>query len=94
MVWSLIEVGILQGCSTLSTDAPVGERIDSGESGGVSVLAEGSGLISTQYVVGEAAYPGEDAWVVTDAGLILLEGDVAGVVQLVFDMPMAADCVC
>jgi hypothetical protein len=29
-----------QGCSTLSTEFPLEERIGSGESGGVSILAE------------------------------------------------------
>src|SRR5208283_703161 len=81
-----------QGCSTLSTDAPFVQSIESGESGSVSVLAERSGLIAAQDVVGKAAYPGEDPWVVTDAGLIFAEGHVAGVVQLVLDVPMASDC--
>src|ERR1019366_5443855 len=84
----------LQGCSTLSTDAPLGHGIEPGESGGVSVLAERSGLIAAQDLVAEAAYPGEASWVVTDAGLVLLEGDVAGVVQLVLDVPMASDGGC
>ena len=68
-----------QGCSTLSTDAPLGYCIESGERSGVSVLAERSGLITAQYVVAEAADPGEHTWVMTDARLILLEGNVAGV---------------
>jgi hypothetical protein len=68
-----------QGCSTLSTDAPLGCCIESAERGGVSVLAERSGLIAAQYVVAEAADPGEHTWVMTDARLILLEGNVAGV---------------
>jgi hypothetical protein len=49
-------------------------------------------LIAAQYVVAKAAYPGEDPWVMTDARLIFLKGDVAGVVQLVLDVPMASDC--
>jgi hypothetical protein len=69
-----------QGCSTLSTDAALGNCIESGERGGVSVLAERSGLIAAQYVVGEAADPGEHTWVMMDARLILLDGNVAGVV--------------
>jgi hypothetical protein len=69
----------LQGCSTLSTDAPLGYCIESGERGGVSVLAKCSGLIAAQYVVAEAADAGEHTWVMTDARLILMEGNVAGV---------------
>jgi hypothetical protein len=38
--------------------------------------------------------PGEDAGVVTDTGLVLLESDIAGVVQGVLDVPMASDCDC
>jgi hypothetical protein len=45
-----------------------------------------------QDVVGEGAQPGKDAGVVTDTGLILLESDIAGVVQAVLDVPMAPDC--
>ena len=46
----------------------------------------------TQYVVGERAQPSKDAWLMTDARLIFLEGDVAGVVQSVLDMPVTSDC--
>ena len=35
-----------QGCSMLSTEAPVGEGIESSESGGVSVLTEGAGSVT------------------------------------------------
>ncbi len=82
----------MQGCSTLSTEAPLGEGIESGESGSVSVLIEGAGLISAQHIVGEAAQSSEDTWVVTDAGSIFLEGDVTRVVQRVFDVPVVSDC--
>jgi hypothetical protein len=40
--------------------------------------------------VGEGAQPGEDAGVVTDTRLILLESDIAGVVQAVLDVLLAA----
>jgi len=36
----------MQGCSMLSTEAPVGEGIEPSESGGVSVLIEGSGSVT------------------------------------------------
>jgi hypothetical protein len=35
-----------QGCSMLSTEAPVGQGIESSESGGVSVLTEGAGSVT------------------------------------------------
>ena len=76
-----------QGCSTLSTESPLEEGLGSGESGSVSILTECRGLIATQYVLGEGAQPGEDTWLVTDAGLIFLESDVAGVVQRVVSRP-------
>src|ERR1039458_10440134 len=80
-----------QGCSTLSTDTPLGQSIESGESGRVSVLAERSGLIATQNIIAKTAYPGEYTWIATDVRFILLEGDIARVVQRIFDMPMASD---
>ena len=36
----------IQGCSMLSTEAPVGQGIESSESGGVSVLTEGAGSVT------------------------------------------------
>jgi hypothetical protein len=36
---------MVQGCSTLSTESPLEERIGSGESGSVSILTECRGLI-------------------------------------------------
>jgi hypothetical protein len=83
-----------QGCSTLSTEAPLGYCMESVEGGGVSVLAERPGLIASQYVVAEAADPGEHTWVMTDARLILLEGHVADVMQFVLNVPMASDRGC
>src|SRR5208337_4680655 len=56
-----------QGCSTLSTVAPLEQGIEAAQSGGVSVLAEGADLVAAQNVVAEAAQPGEDARVVADA---------------------------
>src|SRR5487761_2623086 len=88
---SVAEAEKRQGCSTLSTDAPLKKRIDSGESGSVSVLIERAGLIAAENVVAKAADPGEDTGVMADAGLVLQEGDVARVVQLVLDMPVAPD---
>ena len=35
-----------QGCSMLSTEAPLGQSIESGEGGGVSVLTEGAGSVT------------------------------------------------
>src|SRR5271166_1508395 len=58
---------IIQGCSTLSTVAPLEQGIEAAQSGGVSVLAEGADLVAAQNVVAEAAQPGEDARVVADA---------------------------
>jgi len=40
-------IGCMQGCSMLSTEAPVGQGTESGESGGVSVLIEGAGSVTT-----------------------------------------------
>jgi hypothetical protein len=76
----------------LSTEAPLGQGRETGECGGVSVLTEGAGSVTTQNIVGEAAQPCEDAWVVTDAGLIFLESDVTRVVQGVLDVPVVSDC--
>ena len=36
----------IHGCLMLSTEAPVGEGIESSESGGVSVLTEGAGSVA------------------------------------------------
>jgi hypothetical protein len=80
-----------QGCSTLSTDAPFEKSIESGESGGISVLTESAGLVAAQDVVAKTAYASEDAGVETDARLVLQKGDVAGVVELVLDVPVASD---
>src|SRR5271165_2814397 len=80
-----------QGCSTLSTVAPLEQGIEAAQSGGVSVLAEGADLVAAQNVVAKAAQPGEDTRVVADAGLVLQERDVARVVQRVLDVPMVAD---
>ena len=66
--------------------------MESGESDGVSVLAEGSGEIAAQAIVATAAHQGEYTRIATNAGLIFLECDVAGVVQRVLDVPMASDC--
>src|ERR1700722_15438251 len=49
-----------QGCSTLLTEAPLGQSIKPRQSGGVSVLIEGADFIPAQHVVSEAAQPGED----------------------------------
>jgi hypothetical protein len=49
-------------------------------------------LITPQDVVGEGSQPGEGAWLLTDAGLILLEGDIASLVQPILDVPMASNC--
>jgi hypothetical protein len=76
----------------LSTEAPLGQGIESGESCGVSVLTAGAGLVTAEHIVGEAAHPGEDPWVMTDAGLIFLESDVTRVVQRVLDVPVVSDC--
>ena len=38
--------GEAQGCSMLSTEAPLGQSIESGEGGGVSVLTEGAGSVT------------------------------------------------
>src|SRR5271166_4282099 len=56
-----------QGCSTLSTVAPLEQGIEATQSGGVSVLAEGADLVAAQNVVAEAAQPGEDTRVVANA---------------------------
>ena len=44
-----------QGCSMHSTEAPVGQGLESSESGGVSGLTEGAGSVTAQHIVGEAA---------------------------------------
>lgn len=44
-----------QGCSTLSTETPLDQGIESGESGSVSVPIEGAGSITVQHIVGDLA---------------------------------------
>jgi hypothetical protein len=39
-----------QGCSTLLTEAPLGQSIKPRQSGGVPVLTEGADFIPTQHV--------------------------------------------
>jgi hypothetical protein len=46
---------VYQGCSTLSTEAPLDQGIESGVSGSVSVLIEGAGSITVQHIVGDLA---------------------------------------
>ena len=87
-----IAAGRIQGCSTLLTEAPLGQSIKPRQSGGVPVLTEGADLIPAQHVVSEAAQPGEDTGVVTYAGLIFLKGDIANVVQRVLDVPVVSNC--
>ena len=81
-----------QGCSTLLTEAPLGQSIKPRQSGGVSVLTEGADFIPTQHVVSEAAQSGEHTGVVTYAGLIFLKGDIASVVQRVLEVPVVSNC--
>jgi len=80
-----------QGCSTLLTEAPLGQSIKPRQSGGVSVLTEGAAFVPTQDIVSEAAQPGEDTGVVTYAGLIFVKRDIAGVVQGVLDVPVVSN---
>lgn len=40
------EDGWTQGCSVLSTEAPVGQGIEPSEGGGVSILTEGAGSVT------------------------------------------------
>src|SRR5271165_6302991 len=63
-----MSVDLTQGCSTLSTVAPLEQGIEAAQSGGVSVLAEGADLVAAQNVVAKAAQPGEDTRVVADRG--------------------------
>ncbi len=44
-----------QGCSTLFEEFHLGEGFDPSESGGVSILGDGVGLIEAEDIVGEAA---------------------------------------
>ena len=47
IVWANTSSKVLHhGCLMLSTEAPVGEGIESSESGGVSVLTEGAGSVA------------------------------------------------
>ena len=80
-----------QGCSTLLEVFHLAESFDASESGGVSILGDGVRLIEAEDIVGEAAEPGEDSRSVADARGIFAEGDVAGVVLLVFDAPVFAN---
>ena len=67
--------------------------LESGESGAIAVLAEGScaGFSDHKDVEGEAAQSGDDTWVGADPGSILCEGDVSDIVGGIFDTPMCAD---
>src|SRR6202012_4038002 len=80
-----------QGCSTLLTDSQREYCVETTECGGVSVLIECIVLIASENVVSEAAHAGEDAGVVADARAVFEKGDIARVMQLVFDVPVAAD---
>ena len=47
LIGAIISINItIHGCLMLSTEAPVGEGIESSESGGVSVLTEGAGSVA------------------------------------------------
>jgi hypothetical protein len=48
-------------------------------------------LIEAEDIVGGAAQPGEDSRRAADAGGVFVEGDVAGVVPLVFNTPVFAN---
>jgi hypothetical protein len=48
--------------------------------------------VCAEDVEGDAAQPGEVCGLVSDAALVLAEGNVADIVVPVFDAPMAADC--
>jgi len=64
---------------------------DPAESGGVSILSDGVGLIEAKDIVGEAAQSGEDPRGAADARSVFAEGDVASVVLLVFNAPVFAN---
>lgn len=80
-----------QGCSTLFEVFHVVKGFDSAESGGVSILSDGVGLIEAKDVEGEAAQSGEDPRGTADARSVFAEGDVASVVLLVFNAPVFAN---
>jgi hypothetical protein len=82
-----------QGCSTLWDSNESEQVVESGESGAVAVLAEGTGagFSGHEDVEGKAAQSGDDARIGSDPGSILGEGDVADVVRGIFDTPMSAD---
>ena len=42
----VIDAAANQGCSMLSTEAPVGQGIEPSEGGGVSILTEGAGSVT------------------------------------------------
>ena len=63
----------IQGCSVLSIEAQLGERLIPTESGGVSVLPDGSDLVEAKYVGGEAAEPCKDTGVGSDTGGVFTE---------------------
>jgi hypothetical protein len=79
-----------QGCSTLFIVVHIAQGFDAAEGGGVAILCDGVGLIEAQDIIGEASQSGEDARVAADARGIFAEGDIAGVVLLVFDGPVFA----
>src|SRR6195256_2569243 len=81
----------IQGCSTLFVVVHVAKGFDASEGSGVAILGDGVGLIEPQDIISEAAQSGEDARVAADARGVFAEGDVAGVVLLVFDTPMFAN---
>jgi hypothetical protein len=64
---------------------------DPSERGGVSILGHGVGLIDAEDIVGEAAQSGEDSRGAADTRSVFVEGDVAGIVLLVFNAPMFAN---
>ena len=79
-----------QGCSTLFIVVHISQGFEASEGGGVAILGDGVGLIEPQDVIGEASQSGEDARVAADARGIFAEGDIAGVVLLVFNAPVFA----
>ena len=56
-------------------------------------MSDSVGLVEAQDIVGKAAESGEDSGISADAGGVFAHRDVAGVVELVFDMPVLTNCV-
>ena len=82
--------GRCHGCSTLCGSDHFQEAVDAGNGGTVAVLGARCGFVGRENVEGEAAQPGEDAGIGSNARAVFAKGDVAAVMGGVLYGPMSA----